>query len=395
MDVVTPFDSATATTTATGNGLSGATEIGSLDVETTQRLGIPTGNLSVVGGNISSVTHGNYTPSLTSIVGNATAMTTASTGNELEADNLGGTALTGNVSQSTGVVTVTSETDFNGANVVIGSVSAASQAIINSIGFGLSGNATSNTTSNVTTTQTSAATVDAETGSRSNGGAQLDGSAGTVAFTTVGMANNVSATGVGTTSQTINATQTQSGNLTQAAGFVTIGTAQTVQGVAAATANNISATNEGGSLAVTDNQNNSSFVYSQSVVSANIVRRPGEATADGVGNSAHGRQRRTPRPPSIIPRPTPAEFGPSPASTGTGGSPGYDASTSATAMGNSATGYACSACGGTINVSNSQTNSGGVDATATATMDGPSRTVNTVATAVGNNATFYVSRPGG
>lgn len=73
---------------------------------------------------------------------------------------------------------------------------------------------------------------------------------------------------------------------------------------------------------------------------------------------------------------------------------GYDAYVGSEAVGNSVTGYACSQCGGEVNVTNSQTNSANVTATTTATI-GAGRAAVVGATAVGNSATFYVSRPGG
>jgi hypothetical protein len=73
---------------------------------------------------------------------------------------------------------------------------------------------------------------------------------------------------------------------------------------------------------------------------------------------------------------------------------GYDTYVGAEAVGNSVTGYACSQCGGEINIANTQTNDGNVTATATTTI-GSGRAAVVGVTAVGNSATFYVSRPGG
>lgn len=72
---------------------------------------------------------------------------------------------------------------------------------------------------------------------------------------------------------------------------------------------------------------------------------------------------------------------------------GYDAYVGADAVGNSVTGYACSQCGGEINIVNSQTNNGDVTAAATATV-GAGRSAVIGANATGNSATFYISRPG-
>lgn len=78
--------------------------------------------------------------------------------------------------------------------------------------------------------------------------------------------------------------------------------------------------------------------------------------------------------------------------SGTGGI-GYDASSSAIAMGNAVTGYACATCVNRMAITNRQNNSTGVAATSTVTMTGANRQVNGVSTAMGNTATFYVSQP--
>jgi hypothetical protein len=396
LNVVTVTDTATANTTAGGNGLTASMDFGALNVETTQTLG----------GNYSAPTFGNCTANIcslthTNITGNvgAVAITTASTGNEVTSNNIGGTALTGNYTQSAGSVAITSENDFNAPNpspnaVVTGNASVTSQAIANSISYGLSGNATSNTTSNVTTHQTSAAMIDAETGSEVGGGsgATIGDSAGTISFNTIGIANNLGATGTGVTGQTINATQTTTGNLTQAAGFVNAGNAETVQGSVVATANNLSATNEGGALNVVDTQTNSSFVHAQSVVS-DFAFGTGVATADAMGNSVLAGNFGPSSSLDNTQSNTNGVFATSDFTGGNTASQSYDASSTATAMGNTATAYACSACGGVININNSQTNSGGVQAAASSTMDGSARSVNVTSTAMGNSATFYVSRP--
>ncbi|KAK0329329.1 hypothetical protein LTR94_037274, partial [Friedmanniomyces endolithicus] len=72
---------------------------------------------------------------------------------------------------------------------------------------------------------------------------------------------------------------------------------------------------------------------------------------------------------------------------------GYDTYVGADAVGNSVTGYACSQCGGEVNVTNNQVNNGSVSAIAnTSTSAGRAAVVGS--NAIGNSATFYVSRPG-
>ena len=75
---------------------------------------------------------------------------------------------------------------------------------------------------------------------------------------------------------------------------------------------------------------------------------------------------------------------------------GYDLSSNATAMGNAVTGYACSSCGGVMNVTSSQSNTADVGASAGIPYGGVAgaiRSATSTATAVGNTATFYVSKP--
>lgn len=380
LNVVDVSDSTAATTTATGNSVSGAVVTGSLDVESTQQLS----------GNISSVTHLNVSDN----AGNQTTVLTASSGNTAEVDSIQGGPITGNLSQTVGAFSVTSENDFNAAEAQTGSASVASQAIANSIGF-----AVTDTTSTVTTTQTSAATVDAESGSEVTGGATLLYTPGTASFAATAVSNNLTGTGTsiaGGSSQSIDATQTVTGPLTQAGQFATVGDAQTILGQATATANNISITNQYGAVNLNDTQSNSGLTFADSVVTANEFGT-GQASAYGVGNSV------------LIANQGPStsldnnqldtggtEVSSSFTGTGTtaGGQIQYDATSSATAMGNAVTAFACSDCGGVININNNQVNnSGGVQATSYMEVDGPNRSVNSVATAVGNTATFYVSKP--
>ena len=79
------------------------------------------------------------------------------------------------------------------------------------------------------------------------------------------------------------------------------------------------------------------------------------------------------------------------------GNTGYDAYVGADAIGNAVTGSVCSTCGGEVNVTNTQVNSGDVSAVVNvgAGRTGGSRAAVVGANAVGNSATFYVSRPGG
>jgi hypothetical protein len=77
------------------------------------------------------------------------------------------------------------------------------------------------------------------------------------------------------------------------------------------------------------------------------------------------------------------------------GTDGYDAYGQATAVGNDVTGYACSDCTGTMDVTNRQTNNADVGASSSVTVGNQgARSVVGTSVATGNNASFYVTRPG-
>jgi hypothetical protein len=379
MNVVTVTGPVSSVATATGNNLTGATELGSLDIESTQSM---PGNVT---GNVSAVSHvliGQSAGDVSSLA--------AATGNTAEGDSDNGGALTGNFTQSAASTwTVKSETDFQAPAAQATSASIASQAIANSIGLNVT-----NAASNVTTNQTNSAHIDAEGGSEVDGGsgATLDFTAGTVAYSTAAVANNLTGTGTGS-SQTLNATQVANGDLVQAAGFINVGEGQTVQGDATATVNNVAVLNTGGSLVVVNNQENDThFTHAQSVAT-DFQFGTGQATALGVGNSVlAGNQG-----PSTELDNTQVNTGGIQAQASFTGDNGFDATSSATAMGNAAIGYACSQCGGVISINNSQvTSGGGVEADSSTTITntaGSARSATGIATAVGNSATYYVSRP--
>jgi hypothetical protein len=387
LNVQDTTQSTSSVASATGNGLSTGTENGGLDVESTQDMpGAVTGNISAVS-HVTIATNGGQVTSVAAATGNTVEDTSEG--------ELGGGALTGNFSQSAGANwTVKSETDFKAPTAQADGASIASQAIANSLGF-----AVSNASLNVTTTQTNSALVDAEGGSEvldsggaviGGSGATLQGTTGAVAYSTIAVGNNLTGTGSGQASQTIGATQVANGSLVQAAGFVNVGSGQTVEGDATASGNNLAVINNGGPLTVVSSQENDThFTHAQSVAT-DFSFGTGQATAFGVGNSVlAGNQG-----PSTELDNTQINTGGIQAQASFTGDSGYDATSSATAMGNAAIGYACSQCGGVVSVNNSQvTSGGGVEADATTTITGTNRSTTGIATAVGNNATFYVSRP--
>jgi hypothetical protein len=383
LNVVTTTDSTTETTSTTGNGVTSAVVSGSLDVQSHQVM--------------SGASSAKASTNVTTDAGAQTVVSTSAVGNTSEADSLGGGTLTGNFTQvvnpatsncaavapATPVGCIKSENDFNAAAAQTGAASVSSQAIANSMDFAVTGGS-----SNVTTNQSNSANVDAESGSDTTGGATLQYSGGTLAFSAIGVSNNLTATGTSGAAQTINATQATTGATTTAGQFVDVGNGQTIQGAAAATANNISVSNASADLNVTDHQTNASYTQADSVATG-FEFGSGQATADGVGNSMMAANVG----PSTELSNTQSNTNGTQATASFTGDTGYDASASATAMANAATAFACSDCGGVITVNNSQSNTGGVGAASTVTITGSNRSVSSTATAVGNNATFYVSKP--
>jgi hypothetical protein len=362
-----------AITTAGGNGLTAGVETGSLDVQSTQAM--------------HAQAYAGTTTGVTTYAAGVIA-TTAATGNDSQSTISGGGALTGTFGQVTDGSQVKSDNNFNGAAAQLGFVSGSSQAIANSLDFGVTGS-----TMKVTTSQSNSATVDAEGGGTpAPSGSTVQDTSGSASFSATAVANNINSTGVSGSSQTLRATQTTTNDLTQSGEFVNVGNGQTIQSAATATANNISASNQGGDLNVQDTQSNASFTYGNAVATG-FEYGSGQATAYGVGNSVLASNF---GPTTELNNNQTNSAGTDATASFTGGNtggPSYDAVASSSAIGNAATAFACSDCGGTITINNAQMSTGGVEATSSVNITGANRSVTSIATAQGNNATFYVSKP--
>jgi hypothetical protein len=309
------------------------------------------------------------------------ALTTAATGNTGEADDLAGAPLTGDLQQSTGPGAVTASSVINAGDGETGDLTVDTQAIGNTQGVAVDAS-----TADVGVTQTSTAST------TSNSDVTLGYTGGDGEFAASAVSNNVTATGLDGASQTLTLNQSMTGGMTQAAQFVAVGQAQTADNAASASANNISVSNDGGPLDVTAVQNNQGYVRGQAESTA-YAFGTSTATANGVGNSAiYGETGGT-----ITLNSTQLNGGAGiEAISSSGGSAGYDLASTSTAMGNAVTGYACSACGGVMNITSSQSNTADVSASAAipyAGVAGTARSATSIATAVGNSATFYVSKP--
>ena len=367
LNVETVTDQTTATTTATGNAFSGAVASGALDVESSQELQGPVTANAVL--------------NVDTNISQTTTVATTATGNAGESDALGGGALTGTITQDIGApVLVRANDQIEGASAQGGDISAATSATANTQGLGTDGGSI-----NVGVTQTSLASVEAD------GGAVLEYSPGTATFSAVAVGNNVTSTGTNDSTQTLDISQTMNGDHTQATKFIAFGNGQVVDASASASADNIAIANDAGPVDATTSQDNEGYVRAQVDTSAYEFGQA-SGTAMGVGNSLvaaeSGRS---------------LSLADSQVNNGAGvqvittveGTTGYDLAGSSSAFGNSATGYACTTCGGQISVANTQLNTTGVGASTTITLAGSARSVTATANAVGNSATFYVSKPGG
>ncbi len=368
LDVVTVTDTTAATTTATGNSVTAGSDVGSLDVRSTQ---------SMQGAATATTTLNVDTDGQAGEV----ALTTAATGNTGEADSLGGAPLTGNLQQSTGPGDISAVSRIEAADGQTGDVIDNTQAIGNTQGVAVAGAAAT-----VSVTQSAAGST------VTDGGMNLGYTPGEADLAASAVSNNITATGLDGGSQSLTLNQSMTGTMTQSAQFVAVGQAETVTNAATASANNISVSNDGGPLDVVAVQDNQGYVRGQAESTAYSFGTS-TAVANGVGNSAiygeTGGQ--------IALNSTQTNSGAGvEAIASSGGSVGYDLSSSATAMGNAVTGYACSACGGVMNVASSQSNTADIGASSSipyAGTAGPIRSATSVATAVGNSATFYVSKP--
>ena len=281
-------------------------------------------------------------------------------------------------------MSITSESQLNADAAQAGDLTVSTNAIGNTQGLGAIGGSV-----DASVTQTSQALT------QSNSGAILQVSSGTATFSALAVSNNVTATGTDGSTQTINVNQSMTGDRTQAAQFLAFGEAQTLINGVTATGNNVSATNDGGDLNVTTVQDNESYLRAQAETTA-FEFGLSSTMATGVGNS-------------VMAGETSGEVNINNTQTNGGagiqvvassaGNDGFDLSSSATAMGNAVTGFACSLCGGRMTATNSQINSADVSAASSLSLGagtgGSARSATGVSTAVGNSATFYVSKPTG
>ena len=349
---------------AQGNSLAGSVENDALTLTSNQTM---RGN-----------THADTTMTLTGDTEGPVNATTQARGNYLAAGAYGAD-LTIESNQTVDPSEVTASSTITGSSArLIGGASIGVTAIANTTSIG----ATASTVQG-TIIQNSAAGV------RASNFAGTRYIPETGEFISQSIGNAVAVNSTTGSSQNLTIRQRQAGDQVTASTSANSGNAWDLAGRARATANQAVLYNQGGSAVVTTDQSNLSQVRVGTVVTSYDF---GSATANayGTGNEV-----------SIGNNDVYLQIDNSQVNSGGvevsssfAGTNGYDAYVAAEAVGNSVTGYACSQCNGYMDVTNSQTNSGPVSATATTTVRGAGRAVITGANAIGNNATFYVSRPG-
>jgi hypothetical protein len=361
LNVEVATDSTSAVTTATGNSLLGGV-VGTPSTATTNQ-------------SVSGLVTAQTVLNVSGYSGAETVMTTAATGNTADGTVTGGASFQGTFVQTTSN-TVSAKSQVEAETAEAGNISTSAQAIGNSTAYG----ATSSTI-NGATGQTLTADV------LSDGGAIVKYVSGTSALSAVTVGNNVTATGTAGSVIDLGVSQDSGVGIVQATKFTAYGNSNLTSTTATSTGNNIAMGNQGDSLTLDANQTNGAYVRSQAEETS-YDWGGANVTAFGVGNSVQagnfGRE--------VVLNNNQFNSGAGVESIATfTGHTGYDAVVSATAMGNAATGYACSACGATATISSFQRNTSDVGARTTATFTGQGRNMQGVATAVGNNGTFYTS----
>lgn len=311
--------------------------------------------------------------------GAVTSITTTAVGNSGEVGVTGG-VLSGVLTQTTGATAIAGLSHIEAPHAEAGDVDTTTQAQGNShivtVSAGVAG---------VRVNQSNAAQV------TTNGGGVYGLVTGTAQFQANTMANDITYVGDQGSGTRLATSQQNNAALTQAAQFTAFGQVQDGKTIASAAGNNLDAVNEGFLLDATVDQRNHAYVRAQAETSAASFGAVA-AQANGVGNSAIvgdiGGE-------LVLDNTQVNDGGGIDVLASTTGGDGYDAYSTATAAGNSVTGYACSECSGKITIGNNQTNSADVGANATTTINGVARSVTGISNAVGNTATYYVSRPSG
>lgn len=363
LDVVDVTETTTAVTTATGAAFEGSGDGVTLDVRANQNLQADV----TADTRLDAALHS----------GASTALNTAATGVTSETNIYGGT-LTGVYNQTVGPGEIYAHSHIEAPDAEAGDVTASAQASGASQGFGVSYSVVG-----ARANQSNQADVIAD------GGGVYGYVEGQATFAGQATGNNVTSSGIGGSGERYILNQNNSAERVQASQFTAFGNAYLATTSATASGNNVNTYNEGGLVDVTSSQTNTAYVRGQAESSA-YQFGSASSVAYGVGNSFlagnFGSE-------TVIDSVQLNDGGGVEVVADFTGAEGYDASASATAIGNAATGYVCSDCEGRLVTTSQQVNNVGVSATSSVSVTGYARSATGMANAVGNTATYYVSRP--
>lgn len=211
---------------------------------------------------------------------------------------------------------------------------------------------------------------------------------GTAAATATTTGNNINLAGGNQSAARLITDQANTAQQTEARQFTAYGNSYLSATVATATGNNLSADNEGPLLDVASTQWNTSHVRSDADGNAYLFGAA-QTGAYAVGNSSQVNNVGT----EVVLDNLQNNTGGVEAMARFEGQDGYDAVTTATAMGNAVSSFACSRCNVRMTATNNQTNDANIGASSSTTITSSGRQVTGVSTAIGNSASFTVGSP--
>lgn len=363
LNVQTVSEGVTASTTAQANGVSvGVTNADAAVTSYQDNQGKVYGHTIVdVGAN----------------AGEATALRSTAVGNSAAFQASNGTVSAFAVQTNSAEVTARGQVEA--ANAEAKDLTVSTLAMANSAGVNLD-----NGSAGARISQSTTANVLAD------GGAIVGQVTGTSAISAITAANNINIEGANQSAGRYITDQANTSQVTQASKFTAYGNSYLTATTATATANNLSVSNEGPLADVKSNQWNTSYVRGQAE-GTSYQFGAAQTNAYAVGNSS---QVVNLGPEIVLDNLQTNGGGGVEAIASFQGGDGYDAVTTATAMGNAVTASVCSQCSGRMTVTNNQTNSADVGSSSRTTISSGGRQVTGVSTAIGNNASFNVSAPG-
>ena len=223
-----------------------------------------------------------------------------------------------------------------------------------------------------------------------DGGAILQYVAGIAVVAGTAAGNNIDLTGANQSAARVITDQNNGAANVTATKFTAYGNSNLTTTAATASGNNLNATNEGTLLDVASHQYSTAYVRAQAEGSS-YEFGGAQATAYGVGNSVLAGNT---GPGLVLDNVQVNDGGGVEVIASFTGDNGYDAGSSATAVGNAVSGYVCNQCSGTMSATSSQSNNVDVSARSTVSLTGAARSVVGVSSAMGNTATFSVTSPG-